>query len=147
MEVSVIARRWCNLVEREYDLTSQHSRLKQTKEICQRILEILPLAESELEDLREKTTSLAVVAAVGCLTQAFAQLKETIKTAMINSKTTVIGNEESLEKALSRRLRWLCEIPCDENGQPQEESLPFIAIALRDACARRTRTQLSATTG
>lgn len=148
-EICKLALRWCDLVERQHELQSRSNEITVAVEKLQsEVASLLPRVESELNDLKETSQDLSVIAATTTLLRTLIQLKETLNPLLLSKdrrkdekekKSEEILNPDAINDALARRLAWLREIKLDDKGQPKAESSSLIAEAIRDFCVRNRR--------
>lgn len=145
-EACSLARRWCELVEREREIATRGNWLfEQVAQLRAGVQQTLPEVEAALSELSSPAQPASLAAAALCLRRALLQLRETLDLApnstAVQPLTThswewLTSDVEDLTTALSRRLLWLPELSLDDEGRPTQETLPLIAPALRDACAQ-----------
>lgn len=143
-EACKIARRWCAAIKREREtsvrgdwLTEQTARLRAT------VIDALPAAEVELQELHDSAEHKKDSAIVQCLIRSLRQLRQQFHLplhgeAELQNKIRIATlKDESLVATLARRLLWLPEVPLDDEGQPTIGEALQTAIALEHASDER----------
>lgn len=133
------SRAWCQMVERVEGLRSKADWVdEQVERLCRHAKESLPDSISAATDLA-KDADLPNIAMGYCLRRALSQLTKLLNVAESESSDQGTGSYLATQVALEpsgvvsglrRRLWWLPEVTLDDLGDPTEQGLAQIGVAL-----------------
>ena len=141
-EACQLARRWCDLVEHEQQISRNGNWIfDQVSLLRDLVLNILPAVRTEIRGLGDFNDQSAF-AAMRCLHYSLTQLertlapsRETLEFPIPNGRSTwcLVEDTDDLWMALGRRLLWVPTVELDDVCQPPSDEFASLALHIRTA--------------
>ena len=154
-DAKYMAEQWCRLVARDYDIRAKASNtylIEQVTELRSEIQLASQPATEALSELSLESNPIEIAASALCAKRSLLQLLDTLDiesnsvnpvSPVIEELVLIIGNAESLDLAMARRLLWTDCVNLDNAGAPLRDSLCEIVRDLADG-ARNEKSLVNA---